>query len=42
MIDDVDGAVWELKAKGVTFEHYEMPGMTRQGDVHNGGGMKVA
>jgi hypothetical protein len=42
MIDDVDGAVRELKGKGVTFEHYEMPGMTRQGDVHSGGGMKVA
>ncbi|MGE0468250.1 MAG: VOC family protein [Nitrospira sp.] len=42
MLDDVDGAVRELKDKGVTFEHYDMPGMTRQGDVHSGGGMKVA
>ena len=31
-----------LKAKGVTFEHYDMPGMTREGDVHVGGKMKAA
>lgn len=42
MLDDVDGAVRKLKAKGVTFEHYDMPGMTREGDVYSGGGMKVA
>ena len=41
-IDDVEGAVQALKAKGVKFEHYDMPGMTRQGDVHVGGEMKVA
>jgi catechol 2,3-dioxygenase-like lactoylglutathione lyase family enzyme len=41
-IDDVEGAVQALKAKGVKFEHYDMPGMTRQGDVHIGGEMKVA
>jgi catechol 2,3-dioxygenase-like lactoylglutathione lyase family enzyme len=40
--DDVDGTVRALKAKGVTFEHYDMPGMTREGDVHVGGNMKVA
>lgn len=31
-----------LKDKGVRFEHYQMPGMTLEGDVHVGGGMKVA
>ena len=41
-LDDVEGAVRSLKAKGVKFEHYDMPGMTRQGDVHIGGDMKVA
>ena len=41
-VDDVDGTVKELKAKGVTFEHYDMPGMTREGDVHVGGPMRVA
>jgi len=40
--DDVENEVRALKAKGVTFEHYDMPGMTREGDVHFGGNMKVA
>ncbi|MER8951127.1 VOC family protein [Mesorhizobium sp. M0833] len=31
-----------LKSKGVTFEHYDMPGLTLEGDVHVGQGMKVA
>jgi catechol-2,3-dioxygenase len=41
-LDDVEGAVQTLKGKGVKFEHYNIPGMTRQGDVHIGGDMKVA
>jgi catechol 2,3-dioxygenase-like lactoylglutathione lyase family enzyme len=41
-VGDVESAVRALKAKGVKFEHYDMPGMTRQGDVHIGGDMKVA
>lgn len=40
--DDVEGVARALKAKGVTFEHYDMPGMTLQGDVHVAGDMKVA
>ena len=40
--DDVEGVVKALKAKGVTFEHYDMPGITRQGDIHVCGHMKVA
>jgi catechol 2,3-dioxygenase-like lactoylglutathione lyase family enzyme len=40
--DDVEAVVHALKAKGVSFEHYEMPGMTLQGDVHVAGDMKVA
>ncbi len=40
--DDVEGVVRALKAKGITFEHYDMPGMTREGNVHIGGDMKVA
>ena len=31
-----------LKAKGVTFEHHDLPGMTRDGDVHVGGALKLA
>ncbi len=41
-VDDVESEVDALKAKGVKFEHYDMPGMKRQGDVHIGGEMKVA
>lgn len=31
-----------LKSKGVSFEHYDMPGLKREGDVHRHGDMKVA
>jgi catechol 2,3-dioxygenase-like lactoylglutathione lyase family enzyme len=40
--EDVEEIVQQLKAKGITFEHYDMPGMTRDGDVHIAGDMKVA
>ncbi|TMG82177.1 MAG: VOC family protein [Betaproteobacteria bacterium] len=40
--DDVEGVVRALKAKGVSFEHYDMPNMKRQGDIHVAGNMKVA
>jgi catechol 2,3-dioxygenase-like lactoylglutathione lyase family enzyme len=40
--DDLEEIVSKLKAKGVKFEHYDMPEMTRKGDVHIGGDMKVA
>ena len=39
---DIEGVVQELKAKGVTFEHYNMPDMTREDDIHVAGNMKVA
>jgi predicted enzyme related to lactoylglutathione lyase len=42
MVDDVDGVVKDLKSKGVAFEHYDMPGMTLEGDVHVGGDRRVA
>jgi catechol 2,3-dioxygenase-like lactoylglutathione lyase family enzyme len=40
--DELENLVAALKAKGVPFEHYDMPGMTREGDVHVGGPMRVA
>jgi catechol 2,3-dioxygenase-like lactoylglutathione lyase family enzyme len=40
--DGMERVVQALKAKGVTFEHYDMPGLTREGDVHVGGKMKAA
>lgn len=33
-VDDVAAAVEDLKGKGVTFEHYDMPGVEMKGDVH--------
>jgi len=42
IVDDVDGTVKDLKAKGVVFEHYDFPGMTRKGDVHIAGKSKAA
>ena len=40
--DDVEGEVAALKKKGVTFEHYDFPGMTLEGDVHVMGNFKSA
>jgi catechol 2,3-dioxygenase-like lactoylglutathione lyase family enzyme len=40
--ENVEGVVQQLKAKGVTFEHYVMPGVTRNGDVHVADDMKIA
>jgi catechol 2,3-dioxygenase-like lactoylglutathione lyase family enzyme len=42
IVDDVESTVKELKAKGVSFEHYDFPGMTRKGDVHIAGKSKAA
>jgi len=41
-VDDVDSQVRELKDKGVSFEHYDLPGLERQGDVYVAQGMKTA
>jgi catechol 2,3-dioxygenase-like lactoylglutathione lyase family enzyme len=41
-VDDTEVVAKELKAKGVAFEHYDMPGMTRKGDVHIAGKTKAA
>ena len=39
---DIERVVRALKDKGVAFEHYDMPGMTREGDIHAAGDMRVA
>jgi catechol 2,3-dioxygenase-like lactoylglutathione lyase family enzyme len=39
---DMEKVVQALRGKGVTFEHYNMPGLTLKGDIHEGGGMKAA
>jgi predicted enzyme related to lactoylglutathione lyase len=40
--NDIEKIVQGLKAKGVAFEHYDLPGLTRKGDVHVGGNVKAA
>jgi catechol 2,3-dioxygenase-like lactoylglutathione lyase family enzyme len=40
--EDIGGVVQALKAKGITFEHYDMPEVKREGDLHIAGDMKVA
>jgi len=41
-VEDVEAVVAQLKAKGMTFEHYDLPGSERQGDVHVMGPFKAA
>lgn len=40
--EDVESVVEALKAKGISFEHYDMLEIRREGDVHIDGNMKVA
>jgi catechol 2,3-dioxygenase-like lactoylglutathione lyase family enzyme len=40
--DEVDDLVQTLKSRGVTFEHYDLPQVTRQGDMHVAGSMRTA
>jgi hypothetical protein len=41
-VADVDAEVKLLKGRGVQFEHYDFPGMTRNGDIHDTGRGKAA
>ena len=41
-VADIEQVVEGLKAKGVTFEHYEVPGAVLNGDILDMGGMKAA
>ena len=40
--DRLDDEVRALQDKGVRFEHYDLPGMTRDGDIYTCGDMRVA
>ncbi len=42
MVKDVESLAKDLKGKGIAFEHYDMPGITRKGDVHVAGKRKNA
>ena len=41
-VDDVEREVTELKARGVTFEEYDMPGMKTKDGIATAGGAKSA
>jgi catechol-2,3-dioxygenase len=41
-VEDLEGLVSDLKAKGIRFEHYDMPGTTRKGDIHGAAKTKAA
>lgn len=41
-VADVESVVAELKGKGIMFEQYDLPGGTREGDIHMMGGIKAA
>jgi catechol 2,3-dioxygenase-like lactoylglutathione lyase family enzyme len=40
--NDVEGIVRDLKAKGVSFEHYDLPDTRLEGDIHISGRVKIA
>jgi catechol 2,3-dioxygenase-like lactoylglutathione lyase family enzyme len=41
-VENLEGVVRDLKAKGIRFEHYDMPGASRKGDIHGTGKTKAA
>jgi catechol 2,3-dioxygenase-like lactoylglutathione lyase family enzyme len=41
-VEDLEGVVRDLKAKGIRFEHYDLPGASRKGDIHGTGKTKAA
>jgi catechol 2,3-dioxygenase-like lactoylglutathione lyase family enzyme len=41
--EDFDAILRDLQSRGVAFEHYDgLPGLTREGDVHRAGDLKLA
>ena len=41
-VEDIEAEVRELKDKGISFEHYDLEGLTAEGDIYVGPGMKTA
>jgi catechol 2,3-dioxygenase-like lactoylglutathione lyase family enzyme len=41
-VEDIDQEVADLAGRGVSFEHYELPGATLEGDVHVLGELRAA
>ena len=42
MVDDVEREVAELERRGVKFEDYDMPDMTKSNHIYRGGGARAA
>jgi catechol 2,3-dioxygenase-like lactoylglutathione lyase family enzyme len=40
-VDDLEGEVEALKAKGIAFDQYDLPGMDREGDIHVMGNLRA-
>jgi catechol 2,3-dioxygenase-like lactoylglutathione lyase family enzyme len=41
-VEDIEDKVRALKEKGISFEHYDLEGLTPKGDIFEGEGMKTA
>jgi catechol 2,3-dioxygenase-like lactoylglutathione lyase family enzyme len=41
-VEDIEREVADLKARGVAFERYDMPGANAEGDIVTAGGAKAA
>lgn len=41
-VQDLDAEMRELRSRGITFEHYDLPGLRREGDVHIAEGFRTA
>jgi len=41
-VEDIEAEIGDLKDKGIFFEHYDMPGLERRGDLYMAEGMKTA
>jgi hypothetical protein len=42
VVEEIEDIVNALKRRGVSFEHYDLPNMSRQGDLHVAGDVKAA
>ena len=41
-VDNIEDEVRSLKEKGISFERYDLEGLTPKGDIYEGEGMKTA
>ena len=41
-VDDLEGEIETLQAKGVSFEEYDIPGIERDGVIHTTGDLRAA